>query len=670
MTVMRRSTVAMLTALTVIAVLLSAVACDRAPSVTEEPTVQISPTATQEPTATPEVVVEVHKGRGAPSAGNAEANASSILPCGKYLFGIWGDRGRAVGWSTRLSGDEIVFSAGPELYAVRTDGRGLRMISEPADERGAEGTTAFDVSPDGTQVALSTCDPVAAWLNEGEQPDLFDYEHELAVASLDGGQVRRLTANQHFDNYPSWSPDGSRIAYVSSGETPGVKHEWNDVDLHSMAADGTDVRRIARGPLVHHPPQWSPDGERIAYVKFDGRGFYPDPAIYVVGASGADPQRLTDAASGPSWSPDGLRIAFAKADGEELALYTIAADGTDARRLAVIESWWHPGYEKPEPARAWIPKVSWSPDGSKILVRVPRRSSSVQIVAADGSGTVILTVRNPFPDSVDDAAWSPDGTRIAMTGVFRALGRRQTYDPTAQIALVTIAADGSDTRMLVGRRADSMLSRDRTLVGLGVERGDISAEVAACGEGVVVPDPEANPGLVEDCEALLEVENSLAGPGGLNWHVDRSIGEWEGIVVGGSPMRVREIVLRSRSLGGEIPTELSRLTELRVLDMSDNGLTGEIPAELGESENLERLDLSRNYLSGEMPAELGELSILTFLSLEANSLEGEIPPELRQLTDLERLLLNHNQFTGCIPGGLRSLFRNNDPRNLDLPDCE
>ena len=82
---------------------------------------------------------------------------------------------------------------------------------------------------------------------------------------------------------------------------------------------------------------------------------------------------------------------------------------------------------------------------------------------------------------------------------------------------MTIAADGTDPRVLVGIQVEgSVVSRPLkgNPVGLVAKRGDISAEVAACGDGVVVPDPEANPGLVEDCETLLEVQNALAGPGG------------------------------------------------------------------------------------------------------------------------------------------------------------
>ena len=376
--------------------------------------------------------------------------------------------------------------------------------------------------------------------------------------------------------------------------------------------------------------------------------------------SGA-PQRLTEAVSGPTWSPDGERIAFAKVFGDEVALFTIAADGTEARYLAAIEGWeaQFRSRSEPDPAKAWIREVSWSPDGSKILVLANERGyPGIQVIGADGSDPELVAIDNPVPESVEDAAWSPDGTRIAMVGEF---GRQGADDPTKWIALLTIGADGTDPRVLVGRRDDG------NLVGLGVVRGDISAEVAACGEGVVVPEPEANAGLVEDCEALLEVQSSVAGPGGLNWSADKRISEWDGVVVEGTPPRVRELTLIRRGLVGEIPRELSRLAELRMLDMWDNGLMGEIPAELGELQNLERLDLRENYLSGEIPPELGKLSRLTELLLGRNNLRGEIPAVLVQLADLKGLGLTGNRVTGAIPVELGQLT---ELEYLDLSDNE
>ena len=621
--------------------LLSAVACDQQSVVTQRPA------TTPEPVATPQRIIR-EEVESAPDVDHTVELSQVIPPCGHAVTGGQGSRGGGVAWISRgLTGDEIVFTHGLEVYAVGVDGRGLRMVSQAADAGAPpDATTTLDISPDGREVVYAPCE------SRSKNPvDLIDYEQELAVASLDGGQVWRLTDNWYFDKYPSWSPDGSRIAFVSRESRGRRTVPWAEVDLFTMAADGTDVREIAKGPVVHETPQWSPDGERLAYAKFDDRGMDgrpPEIYIYVVAADGGRAQRLTEAVSAPSWSPDGERIAFAKVDGDEIALYVIAADGTDARRLGAVEGWQGQvrDYDG-DPARAWIEKVSWSPEGSRILVLVDQYAiPGIYMMGADGSGITELRVRQPYPYSIADVEWSPDGMAIAMVGTF---GRLPSNDPEKSIALVTIGVDGTDVRVLAGRQAEGRP------VGLAVVAGDISAEVAACGEGVAVPDPEANPGLVEDCEALLAVQNALAGPSGLNWHVDRDISEWEGIVVDGSPPRVREIVLGLRDTSGWISPELSRLTELRVLHMSHNGMMGEIPSKLGELKNLEHLDLGGNYLSGEIPGELGKLSGLTYLSLQRNYLSGEIPGELAELSRLTYLSLGVNSLEGKIPGELGEL---------------
>ena len=105
-----------------------------------------------------------------------------------------------------------MFTQGLEVYAVGVDGRGLRMVSDAVDEAAPEdGTTTLDVSPDGREVVYAPCER----LNIGDG-DWTNFEQELAVASLDGGQVWRLTEDSRFDKYPSWSPDGQRIAFRGS----------------------------------------------------------------------------------------------------------------------------------------------------------------------------------------------------------------------------------------------------------------------------------------------------------------------------------------------------------------------------------------------------------------------------------------------------------------------
>ena len=164
-----------------------------------------------------------------------------------------------------------------------------------------------------------------------------------------------------------------------------------------------------------------------------------------------------------------------------------------------------------------------------------------------------------------------------------------------------------------------------------------------------------NPGLAADCARLLTARDTLAGTGTLNWSANVPIEDWDGVTVGGSPLRITELRLSEKGLTGEIPAGLGRLSNLEELWLSENQLSGEIPAELGSLTKLERLDLKGNRLSGEIPGELGSLSDLEWLDLSSNQLGGKMPAELGDLFNLERLELEHNQLVWEIPAELGNL---------------
>ena len=197
--------------------------------------------------------------------------------------------------------------------------------------------------------------------------------------------------------------------------------------------------------------------------------------------------------------------------------------------------------------------------------------------------------------------------------------------------------------------------------------------------GLAVPDQADNPGLMRDCINLLAAKDALRGTATLNWSVDTTISDWDGVKVSGSPARVTSLVLTSKNLTGTIPPDLARLDGLEYLWLGYNQLTGEIPAalgglaslkslffnrnrltgavprELGGLSRLESLWLNENQLSGEIPASLGDLNNLRQLLLAGNRLSGAIPPVLGDLSNLEHLKLNYNQLTGEIPSALGRL---------------
>ena len=173
-----------------------------------------------------------------------------------------------------------------------------------------------------------------------------------------------------------------------------------------------------------------------------------------------------------------------------------------------------------------------------------------------------------------------------------------------------------------------------------------------------MPNPEANPSLVEDCVTLLELRDALAGDKTLNWREAIPLTAWQGITIEGNPKRVVRVRLVNIGLTGIVPPALGKLSGLRALQMDHNRLTGVIPQELAKLISLEALDLGANSLSGEIPGELGELRNLQELWLANNMLTGKFPEELKSLENLAGMDLYGNALLGCIPEELRSVKGN------------
>lgn len=97
-----------------------------------------------------------------------------------------------------------------------------------------------------------------------------------------------------------------------------------------------------------------------------------------------------------------------------------------------------------------------------------------------------------------------------------------------------------------------------------------SAPLLACDDGIAVPDPANNPGLVADCHALLAARDKLAGNDPLNWDVEFVVEAWRGITVSGSPRRVTKLSISPLDISGEVPAELGQLSELTELFLPGN----------------------------------------------------------------------------------------------------
>ena len=447
---------------------------------------------------------------------------------------------------------------------------------------------------------------------------------------------------------PTWSPDSKSIAFVSTRplDTP---LERISVTLRRLGygnifiaePDGRNLRAVSQ-PVgaTKDRPVWSPDSRAVAFLAMEhytGSDLGFRRVLYVVNADGTGLTRISETESQPTWSPDGTKLAFAISRDQSLDVYTTNSDGSNRRRITNHQ---HGGFSN-------ISSLSWSRDDSMIrfvATRTDSRKSEVNrpisgifAVDVDGSDTsVIAKLDHHYP-----ITWSPDDTRVVILAIPEDSQSDRSVDTNTLVC--SLAADGSDVRVLVRRG----------LGGLVAEHSgwkEIEDDIEACGSGSVVPEPEKNLGLVEDCRTLVRARNGLGGPDlPILWNANIRIFDWAGVTVGGEPPRVKTVSFSGELDGGVIPPIVGNLTELEHIHFKDGALSGPIPRELGSLRQLKSLNLSWNYLTGNIPPQLGQLVNVKLLFLHRNALSGNIRAELGKMTALESFRAGDNQLTGNIP---------------------
>jgi Tol biopolymer transport system component len=218
-------------------------------------------------------------------------------------------------------GKKIAFchdmTGAPEIYTINADGSGLTQMTFD---------NLFDCaprwSPDGTRIAFARLDPSSLQTVIGTMP-------------ADGtGSITDLTSKIWSAFWPTYTPDGSQITFVST-QAGFISVVW------IMNSDGKHQRRLTQATLEGFPADVSPDGEHILVVNHESTPITPNQ-IFRMNLNGTDLDRLTNPGKGHvdlpgTYSPDGTKIVFPSdrlSGNQSLDLFVMNADGSGIHRIA------------------------------------------------------------------------------------------------------------------------------------------------------------------------------------------------------------------------------------------------------------------------------------------------------------------------------------------------
>ena len=263
---------------------------------------------------------------------------------------LWNQRDHA--WSP--DGSRIALSLSGVVYSIDADGTNMRLVLNYNSIlfRGYAGNNSLRWSPDGSRLSFVIKISKDPWL-EAKYPESIIY-----VIGADGSNLTRIYQGERISS-PTWSPDGSRIAFVESTRTDGGSALYSTRTASPDGGAPTTLHEtvdVFDRYIEMKEASWSSDGTKLLVsvansarvINADGSG-----SRTLVSLRPAHPPRNLSA----SWSPDGSKIAVYNGGGYEGALFTMSPDGSDKRVLALngnplrpaLNQEWDPAYDAPTP---------------------------------------------------------------------------------------------------------------------------------------------------------------------------------------------------------------------------------------------------------------------------------------------------------------------------------
>ncbi|MGO9010694.1 MAG: protein kinase domain-containing protein [Bryobacteraceae bacterium] len=336
-----------------------------------------------------------------------------------YLQSVSGQNPFDLSKDPTVDDDQPVFSPDGERIAFRSsrEGGGIFVMGRTGEAARRVTHMGFKPSwsPDGTQLAFTT-------ENVELNPQNVDTRSELWVVTVSNGKARRL--NEGDAVLASWSPHNHRIAYTHRLGNPAQAELW------TISVTGGTPTQVTGDRATNWNPVWSPDGKYLYYASDRGgsTNLWRVPIDETSGKARAEPEPITTPApylAHPSLSADGKRIA-----------YTSVLVTANIQQLALDPS----GAPKGEPAWATTGSLRWSdpdpsPDGEWVaFYSLVQPGGHLYVTHPDGTAMRQLT-----SDSATDRMprWSPDGRWIACFS-----------NRSGHLELWKIRPDGSDLQQL------------------------------------------------------------------------------------------------------------------------------------------------------------------------------------------------------------------------------